>query len=72
MHSFVTTAFTGMLSFAVGGIALAEMKEKWDCGLRLVLLIKVLFEKAGARIANNVWSGKRRWRVRYTVTIRLR
>lgn len=45
MHSFVTTAFTGMLSFAVGGIALAEMKEKWDYGLRLVLLIKVLFEK---------------------------
>lgn len=36
MHSSVTTAFIGMLSFAVGGIALAEMKEKWGYGLRLV------------------------------------
>ena len=45
MLSFVTTAFIEMLSFAVGGIALAEMKEKWGCGLRLVLLMKVLFRK---------------------------
>lgn len=45
MHSFVTTVFIEMLSFAVGGIALAEMKEKWGCSLRLVLLMKVLFGK---------------------------
>lgn len=45
MHSFVTIAFIEMPSSAVGGIALAEMKEKWGCGLRLVLLIKVLFGK---------------------------
>lgn len=49
MHSLVTTAFIEMLSFAVGGIALAEMKEKWGCGLKLVLLIKVLFGKGGCK-----------------------
>lgn len=45
MHLFISTVFIEMLSFAVSGIALGEMKEKWGCSLRLVLLIKVLFGK---------------------------
>jgi len=77
MHSFVTTAFIEMLSFAVGAIALAEMKEKWGCGLRLETSIanKGSFWKRQVQItrtANNGWSAKRSWVMRYAVTVRLR
>lgn len=40
MHSFVTTVFIEMLSYAVGSIPQAEIEEKWGCDLGLVLLME--------------------------------